>query len=580
MKPSKNKRSDLINLLLGVAVVILLNVVSQFAFTRFDLTSEKRFTLAGVTENMLDSLDDVVFFRVYLEGDFPQGAGGFKRLRDETRLMLDEFRAIAGDNIQYEFINPSESDEKKKRDAFYKQLVDKGLRPFNLQVPTEDGKTEQIIFPGIIASYKGREFPVTLLSSRKAETPDQQLNNSVEEIEYKLSNAIRVLKIPVRPRVAFIQGHGESDSIHTASLAEALKEYYDIEYVTLNDSISKLRDTLQNATQIRNHYKAIIISSPDSVFSLREQFILDQFVMYGGSVLWLVDPMETNLDSLAINGLTISLPAVRGIEEMLFKYGARLNTDMIQDLTCGPITINISPPGTPARFDQRPWYFYPITIPDTRHPIVKDMNAIRFDYASSVDTIENGGSVRKTVLISSSKNSRTLNAPVRIGLDLSRYKLNERLLNKSYLPMAVLLEGNFDSYFKSKLLPPEIKNNPIIGYKYNSAPAKMIVVGDGSIGENAVMQGRALPLGFDRNSKQEFANKTFLLNCMNYLCGDESMLAVRSREVTLRLLDSKKVSKQRMKWQIINMGAPVALLVIFGVVMFWFRSKRYGKKAV
>ncbi|MGL4597646.1 MAG: DUF7088 domain-containing protein, partial [Bacteroidia bacterium] len=176
------------NLLLGLVVVILLNVVSQFAFTRFDLTSEKRFTLAEVTENMLDSLDDVVFFRVYLEGDFPQGAGGFKRLRDETRLMLDEFRAIAGDNIQYEFINPSESDEKKKRDAFYKQLVDKGLRPFNLQVPTEDGKTEQIIFPGIVASFKGREFPLTLLSTRKAETPDQQLNNSVEEIEYKLSN--------------------------------------------------------------------------------------------------------------------------------------------------------------------------------------------------------------------------------------------------------------------------------------------------------------------------------------------------------------------------------------------------------
>ncbi|GAB4145239.1 MAG: gliding motility-associated ABC transporter substrate-binding protein GldG [Bacteroidia bacterium] len=578
MKTKSNKRSDLINLALGIAIIALLNVLGQYLFFRVDLTAEKRYTLSESTREMLENLDDVVFFKIYLEGEFPQGAGGFKRLRDETRIMLDEFRAYAGDNIQYEFINPAENPDKKQREAFQQQLIEKGVRQFNLEVPSEDGGMSNMpIFPGAIASYHGKEVALPLLSTRRATSPEEQLNNSVQGLEYELSNAVQKLRMKFKPRVAFIQGHGEPDSLQVAEFANALKEYYEVEYVPLFNRIGALRDTMQQADQIRNKYHAVIVASPDTAFSEQEIFLMDQFVMYGGKVLWLIDPVYMNMDTMALTGATMGMPNKLGIEELLFRYGARLNTTLVQDMYCGPIAINVAPPGTPPRIDRRPWVFYPLILPEEKHPIVKNLDAIRFNYLSTVDTIETASPIRKSILLRASKASRVVNTPTRISLAMTRFQPDKRMFNKPYEPVAVLLEGSFDSYFKNKYLPEDFKKNKIIGYKEKSKPTKMIVVGDGDVCINDIKQGQPLPLGFDRNSGQTFANKDFLLNCMNYLTDDKGLLSVRSREVTLRLLDRAKIKDRRLKWQMINTLVPLFIVIGFGVFSFWLRKRRYAR---
>lgn len=580
MKKKDNRKSDLLNLLLGVGIIVLLNTASNYIFARFDLTAEKRYTLDQGTRNMLSDLKDVVFVQVYLDGDFPQGAGGFKRLRDETRIMLDEFRAWGGDNIEYEFIDPNENPDPAQRQKLAEQLMERGLLPFEVKINGEDGATStQRIFPGAIVTYNSKKTVINLLSTRRGASGDEQLNNSVQELEYEFSNAIRKLQTVMRPRVAVLQGHGELDSLYMADFAGALGEYYDLEYVTLNDQLRGLRDTMQKADQIRNKYAALIVARPDTALSDKEQFIIDQFVMYGGRVLWMVDPVYVDLDSLAITGNTYGLPNTLGIEDMLFRWGARLNSDLVQDRYSTPIAINVAPPGAQPRIERRQWLFYPMLRPESQHPIVRNLDAIRSTYVSTVDTVETSSPVKKTILLTTSKESRVVNTPTRISLAMTRFQFDKRMLNKPFLPVAVLLEGKFDSYFKNKFLPAEIKTNPIIGYKEQSPETRIIVIGDGEIAANDVRNGQAMPLGYDRNMPQSgslYANKEFLLNCMNYLLDGKELLSLRSREVKLRLLDRGSISQHRKKWQAINTVVPVVIVAAFGIARLVLRRRRYG----
>ncbi|MFN8714429.1 MAG: gliding motility-associated ABC transporter substrate-binding protein GldG [Bacteroidota bacterium] len=580
MKKKNNRKSDLLNLLLGLGIIVLLNTASNYLFARFDLTAEKRYTLDEGTRNMLGNLKDVVFVQVYLEGDFPQGYGGFKRLRDETRILLDEFRVWGGDNIEYEFIDPNENPDPAQRQKLAEQLMERGLLPFEVKSNNDDGSSSSLkLFPGAVVTYNSKKTVINLLSTRRGASEDVQLNNSVQELEYEFSNAIRKLQTNMRQRVAILQGHGELDSIYIADFTGALSEYYDLEFVTINDQLRALRDTMQQADQIRNKYAALIVARPDTAISDREQFIIDQFIMYGGRVLWMVDPVYTDLDSLAITGNTYGLPNQLGIEDLLFRYGARLNTDLVQDRYCTPIALNTAPPGSQPRIERRDWLFFPMIRPESNHPIVRNLDAIRTTFLSTVDTVETTSPVKKTILLTTSKESRVLNTPTRISLAMTRFQIDRRMLNKPNLPVAVLLEGKFDSYFKSKFLPEEFKNSPIIGFKDESKETRMIIIGDGEIAANDVRQGQALPLGFDRNMPQNstlYANKEFLLNCMNYLLDGKELLSLRSREVKLRLLDRDSIRVHREKWQYINVAVPVLVVIAFGVLRMFLRRRRYA----
>ncbi|HNY08185.1 MAG TPA: gliding motility-associated ABC transporter substrate-binding protein GldG, partial [Bacteroidales bacterium] len=537
------KQNNVIQLLLCLVIIILLNIIGSYVFTRFDLTSEKRYSLSPATKKALRNLDDVVYFKVYLQGDFP---AGFKRLRNETMEMLDEFRAYS-DNIQYEFINPSSGSDKKERNSVYQLLIQRGLNPTDLQVKTKDGSNRQIIFPGALVTYKTREIPLQLLNNQIGEAPEAVLNNSIKNLEYNLISTIRKLSVVDKPKIAFIEGQGELNSGQVYDIMTALSEYYAVDRVKINQKIYSLtrRDSLKGGKiAIVNKYKAIVIAKPDSAFDEKDKFIIDQFIMRGGKVLWLIDPVFASMDSLQKNNESMGVTNDLKLDDQLFNYGVRLNYNLVLDLNSVPIPIVTGRMGNQPQIEFFPWYYFPVVMSSGVHPIVNNLNAVKFEFASSLDTVEAPG-IKKTILLKTSKYSRIVNAPANINLEICRNKPDEQMFNNPNQPVAVLLEGEFQSLFTNRV-PPEIMNNKLIGFKGKSIPTAMVVVSDGDVIKNQFnrSQGYPLPLGYDQDTRQTFGNKDFVLNILNYLCDDSGLLYTRTREVQLRLLDKTKVEKQ------------------------------------
>lgn len=574
-------------MLLGLSIVaiILLNVASQYVFHRFDLTSEGRYTLSESTVEMLDSLDDGVYFEVYLEGQFPQGTSDYKRLRDETQIMLDEFRAYSPDNIQYNFVDPGANEDEKARQEFQRQLVDKGLYPHAESNVDENGvQVNQLLFPWAIVRYHTREVAIPLLGS-SSRPSEEAVNNAIEGLEYELSNGIRKVRMNVKPKVAITQGHGEADSLEIADFVKGLREYYDVEFVPFGPMLNTFRDTIQNATQIRNKYDALIMVGPDSAFSTQELFILDQFIIYGGKAMFMVDATTAKMDSIQLQGSTMVMPrhygltqTDPGLEEVLYSYGAGLKTELIEDVYCSEVQIPVGQ-GQQMQFVPRPWYYSPTILPEESHPIVRNLDRIKFDFVGSIDTITTSAPIKKDILIKSSDKSTIFRAPQQLLLMMSMYDRDPREFDHPKQNVAVLLEGPFNSYFKQKILPDEIVNSKEIGYLKTGKHSKIIVIADGDVASNPIRQGEAGPLGIDRFNRLNpafYANKTFLLNCVNYLLDDQGLIAVRSREVTLRLLDRAKIREQRAWWQAVNVGAPIFSILLFGFFRMWSRRRTYG----
>ena len=572
------KKSNIFQLLLGLAIIVLVNIIGYYVFTRFDLTSEKRFTLSEPTIKMLKNLDDIVFFEVYLEGDFP---AGFKRLKRETKEMLDQFRAYS-DNIQYEFINPSSGSDPKERNEVYRRLMERGLNPTDLQVKTKDGSTKQIIFPGAIVTYKSKEIPLELLISQMRVPPEEVLNNSIQNLEFNIANTIRKLSVEQRPKIAFIEGHGELGVLETADIVNALREYYSVERIKLDSKLNSLTerkevDSLK--TSIRNKYDAIIIAKPDSTFNEKDKFIIDQFIMRGGKVLWLIDPVFASMDSVQFSDASIGIINEINLDDQLFNYGVRLNTNLIMDINALPIPLKTGEMGGAPQFDFFPWYYFPVINPLLDHPIVKNLNAIKTEFISSIDTIQKKG-IDKTILLTTSQYSRTVNTPVFISLEILNKEPDKRMFNKKNIPVAVLLEGEFESLYENRV-PPEIKDNKDIGFIEISKPTKMIVVADGDIIKNQVRYSgdRPMPyrLGYDWYTGQTYGNKEFILNAMNYLVDESGLISIRSRELKLRLLDRTKINENRLFWQLFNTLLPIILIMAFASVMFVIRKRKYSK---
>ena len=572
------KRQNYLQLFIVVIIIVIIGLLSSIWFTRFDLTSEKRYTLAQSTKDVLTNLDDIVFFRIYLEGDFP---AGFKRLRRETKELLDEFRAY-NSNIQYEFINPSESEDPQERNDTYKLLMEQGLKPTNLQVKTKNGMEQQVIFPGAIVTFREKELPIELLDAQINVPPQAVLNNSIEDLEYKLIESIKRVARKKKQHIAFIEGQGELNEKDVWDITQTLKQDYVVERFAIDEDINALVkrtliDSSKNEYRIIPLFAAIIIAKPTTAFSEKDKFIIDQYLMHGGKILWLLDPVVASMDSIQRTASTVAIDANLKLQDQLFTYGVKINKDLIMDLHAMPIPLKTGMMGDQPQIDFFPWYYFPIITPVSQHPVVRNLNAIKTQFVSSLDPnrVKN---VKKTILLQSSPYSRSVNIPAVISLSMLKQKPNEKLYQGPPKALAVLLEGTFQSFYDNRI-PPALMEAKEIGFKNHSINTSMIVVSDGDIIRNQfkIPEGYPLPLGYDQFTRETFGNKEFLLNALNYLTNGSEVVSIRSREVKLRMLDMTKVNKNRVLIQVVNVAVPILLVIFTGFLLMWLRKRKYSK---
>jgi ABC-2 type transport system permease protein len=573
------KRNQITTFLITVVIVVLLNVIGSFVFTRFDLTSEKRYTLSPTTKEILNGLNDYVYFKVYLEGDFP---AGFKKLRRETKEMLDEFRAYSK-YIDYEFINPAESGNEAEIRETYNQLYRAGLNPADLNVKNSDGSTKQmVIWPGALVSYRNNtEIAIDLLENQIGQTDSEALNASMQNLEFRLIDAVKKVTRLMKPNIAFIEGHGELEAPQVQDITQTLLQNYNVVRLEIGGRIDALihrtQDTLRDVSAFPS-FDAIVIAKPTQPFDERDKFLIDQYIMHGGKVLWLVEPVFATMDSLQNQESTVGIEQDLNLDDMLFKYGVRLNRDLLLDLTCAALPIRTGQVGGQAQLEFFRWYYFPLLQAASEHPMVRNMNAIKADFVSSVDATTSATDVEQIPLLRTSNYTKVSGTPVFITLAMLRQTPDQRMFATKGKNVAYLLKGTFPSLYANRI-PQEIVDDQATDFMVESKPTAMIVVADGDIIRNQfdIRTHKPLPLGFDQYTGITYTNKEFIENAISYLVDGENMIDIRSRKLTIRLLDTKKVSKERVKWQVINTVIPIALIIVFGFVLAFVRKKKYSK---
>ncbi len=559
------KSNDIISILLGFVVLVLLNIAGSLYFERLDLTSDKRYSLSEVSESQAEELEDIVFVRVYLEGDLP---ADYKRLRDATKELLDEFRAYAGDNLQYEFIDPSADVNEKERQKVYQKLIKEGLKPTTLRKQSVEEASEKVIFAGALVTYRDRTIPWQILKSQIGVPEAIMINNSVQQLEYEFASVLKSITTISKKQIAFIHGHGEHTELEVADFEKSLSEFYGVSHVTINGQLNALK-----------LFDALIIAGPDSAFDDKDKFIIDQFIMKGGSVVWMYEPVLATMDSLKGNSTTLSIPRDLNLDDILFKYGVRVNRDLIMDMQSLPIPIVTGQIGNAPRQEFFPWPYFPMVMSKAKNPIVKNLDAIAIRFASSIDYVGKRDSLKKTTLLSSSNYSKLVSTPARISFNLLRTKPDKRQYNNGPQKIGVLVEGKFNSNFTNRI-PKKILNNPAIAFKEKSVPTSQIFLSDADIIKNEVNEerGEFFALGYDKFTRRIYANKDFLLNCLNYLLDDSGLLEVRAKEFKIRLLDRTRTENEKSKWQLINIAVPILVIILFGLGFFYMRKRLYGIK--
>ncbi|MGB4664844.1 MAG: gliding motility-associated ABC transporter substrate-binding protein GldG [Bacteroidales bacterium] len=556
----KNNKWNLVIVILGL---IAINIIASFLYFRIDLTSEKRYSLSPATKNILKNLDDYVYFQVFLDGNL---SPSYKRLQKTIIETLDEFKAYNKRLIKYDLIDPAKGKDEATLRNYLKELEYRGLVPSIDYEISETGTSENVVWPCAIVTYKGRELPINFIYSNIPGSKELLINDAIENTEYKLIDGIHRITLKEKSKIAFIKGHGELDALEINDLALALQDYYIVNQITINHQLKAL-----------DEFKAIIIAAPDSTFDEMDKFIIDQYIMKGGRVLWLIDGALADMDSLQSKPDILAIPNDINLDDMLFNYGVRVNKDLVMDYHSAQIPVKTGQVGNQPQFSLFNWYFFPTVANIKGHPIVRNINDIKFEFASSIDTIAKPG-IRKTILLSSSNYSRLLNTPSIISLNFLRIKADRTFFNRSNIPMAVLLEGSFTSLYKDRI-PDTIAKDPDIRFTEISKPNRMIVVGDGDVAKNQVAfrQGKYVPypLGYDRYTGIMYGNREFLLNCVNYLLDEVDIISIRNRDINIRLLDKRKVEINLAVIRTINIVLPILLVCVAGMIIYFFRKRTY-----
>ena len=560
----QNRKKDIIQFLSIVLVIILINFIGSIAHSRFDLTKEGRYSLSEASKHLLGSIE------VFLEGDFP---AGIERLSLETKQILSEFKS-QNNLVQFTFINPTESTDEKTRNEIIKQLYEKGLDPTSLQVKDGDSYTEKIIVPGAIVKYGSKEVAVQLLKNQIAASPDQNLEQSIRELEYEFTNAIKQLRTPLKPSIALLTGHGELEGVDIEDLTLSLTQQYSVDKIDLRefevDSLGN-PDLAQKLRDLKLK-KLLLIAKPISKFQNLDKYFIDQYIMNGGKVIWMLEATNADMDSLSNKGSFLAYP-LRDLNlgDQLFKYGVRVNSNLIEDVSSSKIPVPVSFVNDVPKWELLPWRYFPVSIPTSSHPITSNLNAVKFDFVASIDTVKTNTDVTKTILLHSSPYTKLANTPYEVSLQKALEQPAQDEFNKGPQAMAVLLEGTFESVFKNRISQLSTK----LPFKELSKTTKMIVISDGDVAQNQVSRGVALPLGYDNYEKRQYGNKDFILNSIDYLLEEEALIDVRTRELKMRLLDSQKINQERSFWQALNMLAPILLIILFGLIKQYRRNKKY-----
>jgi gliding-associated putative ABC transporter substrate-binding component GldG len=542
--------------------LIVINLISHFFFKRFDLTQDKRYTLSETTLNIIKNVDSPLYIDVYLDGNFPPE---FKRLQNETKQLLEEFSAY-NSNIVFQFKNPIEKET--MRVEVMKEFYERGMQPLSITVEDKGKQSQEVVFPWAQATYGDKFTKVSLLKNLMGASTEEKVICSVQHLEFGFAEAITKITKEKQKKIAVIKGNGELIEPLIADFLTTVKESYYIGPFTL-DSVAN--QPVQTLAALKK-YDLALIAKPTEAFSEAEKQVLDQFIMNGGKTLWLVDAVSADMDSMYNEtGTILAHPRELNLTDLFFKYGIRMNPLLIKDEYATPIKIASGNQGSETQLQQYNWKFSPFIYPTSTHPIVKNMEGIKFEFSSPIELLKND--VKKTVLLSSSEYSKTIGTPAPISLSsITEETTPEEYAGKGLLPVAVMMEGKFKSAYQNRVLPFADKTFQSVGKE-----TKMIVISDGDVIKNQLDKGMPLELGFDKWTNQLYGNKEFLLNCVNYLLDDNGLINIRSRDVDLPLLNKEEVYANYTSAQLITVGLPILILAIFGFLFTYLRKKRYSR---
>jgi ABC-2 type transport system permease protein len=552
------KNKNLIYILAVIIGLIVINTISSQFYGRFDLTKDKRYTLSDASRSLIQNIDSPLIIDVFLEGEFPSE---FRLLQTEVRQIIEEFQ-LETSNIRVNYIDPVE--DESTREQIIEELTRSGLEPY-INTDNSTGKvTQEIIFPWAYASYKEKRVKIPLLKRSITQGLQEKINNSVQGLEYAFADGFSKLINSKSKNIAILKGNGELDDIYIADFLKTMQQYYKIAPFTLDSVASNPEATLEKLKQ----YDLIIAAKPSEAFSENEKLVLDQYTINGGNSLWLTESVVMDKDSLYNDsGSGVSIMRDLNLNDFFFKYGVRVNPSLVKDLYSAPIMLAIGE-GSQAQLQPIQWQYSPLAASNPNHPITKNLNLVKYDFVSPIDTLKN--TIKKTILLQSSPKTRLEGAPTNISLADVTESRDETTYNQGPQNLAVLLQGEFTSVYDKRVLPFKFK-----GFKSQGSPSKMVIISDGDVIKNEVIRNRPLELGFDQLTGKAFGNKEFLLNTINYLLDDTGLINIRAKEIKLAFLDSEKIKHTRGKWQLINIVLPLIILGVFGFAFNYFRKKKY-----
>lgn len=549
------KLGDILKFLIAVVAALLLNALAARHYWRFDLTQEKRYSVSEATKNLLKDLEDEVFVEVYLAGDLPSD---FERFRKSIRETLEQFRAYAGANFQYTFVDPLQARSEKARNEAVLRLGQMGVQPTNLHATVNGERIEKLVFPGVVIYHGDQSKGVTLLKGNQGAASREILNQSIEGLEYELGSTIRSLAGHERKTIGLLKGHGELDSLHAAGLKTALQERYRVAGVFSNNL---------------DRCDAVIVAKPREPFSDRDIFFLDQYLMHGGKVMFLLDGVEIDMEEVGGEGTT-AVPVDLNLTDLLFQYGVRMGHNVVMDLNSALYPVITGNIGDQPQVRPMPWPYFPLVNAYADHPVVKNLDATILKFAGVIDTVKADG-IRKTPLFFTSPYSRIVQAPFLVSLNQIRSGFKPEDFNHGPQPLAYLLEGSFASLYKNRILPPYADENAFVG---QSKPTKIIICGDGDLVRNEIgRNGKPYPLGFDPVMQATLANRDFILNALSYMLDEDGLIVARNKEVMIRPLDKVRVQEHKTSWQTFNLTFPVLVVILFGLAKFYIRKRKYAR---